>query len=162
VKNKKTLALLILPASLALASCGTGKDPVSLIKDPSNGTVPSMLLPIASATVSGAFIAASAPYFTLTTSVGAALRAPLAGMIVENASNAVTLRHNAHISVRINGVTSTFRQGEYLNAGDALGTTPSINFTFQVLIDGAAACPYSYLDADGRNAVNLGLNDPCQ
>jgi hypothetical protein len=157
---KKLSVFWICAAStVLLASCGMNKDPAALLQDSQDGAVvKTMSLPLSSSvafTYTGAFAEGSQEFIRFSGAIqGVAVINPISGVIVENTGTSVTVRHNQAISVKVSGVTSTFRAGEYLNTGDGLGVvnaTAIIDFT--VYNNGSAICPLSLLDKTNRTLL---------
>ena len=172
---KQVLVLGLAVVALGLSACGQGTDPYKLMNDSSRNinTVPALLFPVDTATA-GIVTPTITPFsssndgidlnWSMGTLTAVNVRAPAAGVVtevavVENTNQyRMTIYHTPVYSTRVSKLAtlSAIRVGDPVIAGQLIGTvtnvSPSIHFT--VLANGAAVCPYSYLDADGKSKIN--------
>lgn len=153
----------------ALSGCGTYRDPLAMMADPSKNAIPqNMSLPVNQSFSFTGYVKNTHEAFTFYNNgwYGVQVVAPISGTIVENANYSVTIRHNQNLSVKIVGVLSQFRPGEYLANGNILGTTlPNVagSIEFYVYVNGSAVCPLTFFTTTARQQIlNVaGLTNPC-
>ncbi len=169
MKSFMTKFLVLALTTTALSGCGTYRDPLAMMADPSRNAIPQdMSLPVNQAFSFTGYVKGSHEAFTFFSNgwFGVQVYAPIAGTIVENANYSVTIRHNQNLSVKITGVLSQFRPGEYLANGNILGTTlPNVagSIEFFVYVNGSAVCPLTFFTTTARQQIlNVaGLTNPC-
>ena len=163
----KFLALAL--TTTALSGCGTYRDPLAMMADPSKNAIPQdMSLPVNQSFSFTGYVKNTHEAFTFYSSgwYGVQVVAPISGTIVENGNYSVTIRHNQNLSVKVVGVLSQFRPGEYLGNGNLLGTTlPNVagSIEFYVYVNGSSVCPLTFFSTTARQQilnVALGTN-PC-
>ncbi len=161
--------LVLALTTTALSGCGTFRDPLAMMADPSKNAIPeNMSLPVNQSFSFTGYVKNTHEAFTFYNNswFGVQVVAPITGTIVENTNYSVTIRHNQNLSVKVTGVLSQFRPGEYLANGNYLGTTlPNVagSIEFFVYMNGSAVCPLTFFSTTARQQilnVALGTN-PC-
>lgn len=169
MKSIMTKFLVLVLTASALSACGTYRDPLAMMADPSKNAIPqNMSLPVNQSFSFTGYVKGSHEAFTFYNSgwFGVQVVAPISGTIIENINNSITIRHNQNLSVKVSGVWSQFRPGEYLANGNILGTTlPNVagSIEFYVYVNGVAVCPLTFFTTTARQQilnVAMGTN-PC-
>ena len=163
---KKLAAFAIL--TILATACG-GNDPLQGLGDPVQGTTIGLNLPVDQSLIATVTqFSSSNPFFGMTyNNIGASatVTAPAAGFVVsvDNSVNAgfyaVTIYHNARLSSQLRFLQiPSVRAGDYVNAGDVIGSIPSSGFGLtglglSVYVDGSnvPTCPLSYLSSTARS-----------
>lgn len=167
----KKLILMVGIAVLA-GGCGNGTNPLDATGNSS--TTPSFGSPVATMGTGSltAFSSAAPAYVSVNLGTGTQnVTAPAAGIVLSatlstdalNPSGTVTIYHNAHFTTRLSKFNPSITSpGKVVAAGEVLGTTPA-PLSWELIVDGAAACPYGYLSAAARVIVDQGVNNtrPC-
>jgi len=161
---KMRVTLLAIVIVSVFSGCGEGKDPIGMFAN--EGTVPTLAFPF----TPQAPVTSNKDGLILPVNISSvAVTAPVAGLVtliemVTGATYSITIYYNSVYSVRIAqlNVVPTIRVGEYVQAGQLLGTVSgTAQVLFSVFQNGANVCSYSYLDTTARTIVNSNLPVPC-
>ena len=172
---KKAVKSLLLSSVLwfGLSGCGTGYDPLDIL----DNSIPS-LGPIVAGGAYSSYLtqtfSSSNPYWLFSTGFsgfyGGGYLAPARGIVSALGTTTisgvsgfyVTILHSGRMMTSIYGLqTPSMRVGDSVASGQVIGTFYSgSQVAFQVLLDGSAVCPLSYMNAEGR--AGLSSWTPCQ
>ncbi len=141
--------------------CGN-LDPLSVFGD----TDPPILGPIftpGSTNFPGFGFSANHPYWEFTSGgffFGQNVLAPAKGLVsslgldAASGSSFVTIAHSGRLATRIAGVVPTVRSGDMIVEGQIIGTFVGTGMiTFQVLLNGSAVCPLSFISPTFRSQI---------
>ncbi len=158
------ISLLTVLFGFLLGSPGCGNvDPLSVFGD----TNPPALEPIFAFGTGGPAIVVNgftsqSPYWAFTQGFffGGNVLAPAKGVVsslgTDTATNStfVTIAHSGRLATRIAGVIPTVRSGDMVVSGQIIGTfVGSGMVTLQVLLNGSAVCPLSFISQSFRSQI---------
>lgn len=179
MKNTIKNAIVGISLVLGLSACGGANgvvDPITLFSD---NSIPKLNAIVANgfvgSTLSSPFTP-STPYWLMNgTVLGAPVVAPANGIVTSTGLTTingtsvtyVAVAHSGRISTAIYGMQNVIvRAGDSIRAGDSLGSF--VGFTgqvaFQVLLDGVAICPLSFMSDSFRATLTnafFGSVAPC-
>jgi len=144
-----------------LVSCGTNNDNIDILNSTALPSINSFVSGSINSSLTSGFSSTN-PYWTFTNFAGTYgnYLSPARAVVGEIGSTNVTgittsfitLIHSGRVATRIYGMqTINVRSGDVVLAGQAVGsffTTGTL--VFQVLVDGAAVCPLSYMSSTFR------------
>ena len=180
MKNTIKKAIVGISLVLGLSACGGANgvvDPITLFSD---NSIPNLNAIVANGfagqTLVGNFTP-STPYWIMTGSfVGAPVVSPANGIVTStgitvidgNSVTYVAIAHSGRISTAIYGMQNVIvRAGDSVRAGVSLGAFVgwgANRVAFQVLLDGVAICPLSFMSDSFRSTLatfSFGGLQPC-
>jgi murein DD-endopeptidase MepM/ murein hydrolase activator NlpD len=145
--------------------CGQGNEPLASLGDPSSQYLSTFQLPLNVSTISfSSFVAysSSTPYWQFNSNnytSSTTIVAPASGEVIyaDSGTQTIKIMHNSYTVSVIVGVTpSSVTPGTYVTAGAQIGTLQSLYtfVKFQILINGTAVCPLSYLTSTARGQLS--------
>ena len=157
--------------SVQLVSCGTNTDNIDIL----NSTNIPALENFATAgliysSLSGLGFTSTTPYWTFAAGAYGSYFAPARGIVTEVGTSTlsagasfITIVHSGRLATKVHGLQLiNVRPGDAVVAGSAVGSFFGGAIAFQVLLDGSAVCPLSFLSSTFRNSFTLGANiSPC-
>lgn len=163
----KIIALQVLLLSF-LTGCGSGVDPLSLMTDDAFPPLETIIQNTGLYTSLNTPYTKTTPYWTFAAFGAVNYISPQSGIVaeqgVESGLNFVRIIHSGRLATKILGLnTITVRSGDRVAAGQIIGLFSNVPVQFQVLVDGSAVCPLSYMSTTFRGSFYAGItSNPCQ